>query len=268
MASKLKPEQQEAWDALKEEVIDRAHKHGWTTSAKKGVNASFAYVTLTHEDEESPLQVFLAVDPDKGEDKFIYGSQIITGRQAREVIDTPGADDEEPDDSDPAAVPPTSAAHSAAHGDADGSAAHSDDTVPPTTDVDAAHSEQADDAARTTADVALEHIADAGDTYNQSQTYQTVKTMSDDPDRIWSAYSELSDDEILAAVDGKEVAWRNAFAKTIDRATVTPANRSGKNPPKITGFVAPGGNDTRILHFLAAGSGFRSLAIGKIKEIS
>ena len=141
--------QQEAAE-LATALIDFATGIGWDV-AKKGVNQSYAWAHLTHPWHEG-LQVFYSVDPDSRDDKFVYEAvvvplealkTIITAASSADLVDTL----RETDTGDLWAadvcavllkpksvpVPPTSAAHSAAHPDGvpptEPSAAH---PVPPT----------------------------------------------------------------------------------------------------------------------------------------
>lgn len=140
--------QQEAAE-LATAVIDFAHGKGWDV-AKKGVNQSYAWVHLTHPLHEQ-LQLFYSVDPDSRDDKFVYEAEvvplealkpIITAASTADLIDIVDADGAEwgrslarvlnkPTNAGGGPVPPTSAAHSAAH----------PAPVPPTVDeaADAAH---------------------------------------------------------------------------------------------------------------------------------
>lgn len=141
--------QQEAAE-LATALIDFATGIGWDVE-KKGINQSYAWAHLSHPWHEN-LQVFYSVDPDSRDDKFVYEAvvvplealkTIITAASSADLVDTL----RETDTGDLWAadvcavllkpksvpVPPTSAAHSAAHPDGvpptEPSAAH---PVPPT----------------------------------------------------------------------------------------------------------------------------------------
>ena len=170
--------QQEAAE-LATEIIDLAQGIGWDID-KKGVNKTYAWVRLTHPWHHG-LQAFYAVDPEETDDKFIYGSVVIPMEALKPIITAASSADlielaletgeqwgrdvhdvlvnAEPRDP----VPPTDAAHSAAHTagalavppTAAGSAAHVPPTVPPTVEEaqSAAHTRALNDAAHDAGEV-------------------------------------------------------------------------------------------------------------------
>lgn len=128
--------------------------------------------------------------------------------------------------------------------------------------LDAAHLD--DDEQR----VAKEHIKQAGDDYAQGMTYAAVKDQLSS--RLWSPVaSELSDDVLIKKVVGKEITWRNSVSGKRDSAVVS--RDAVKHAAKITRSSLaerPGSTeDLRILHFLEAGGGFRSVAVARIVAI-
>ncbi|AVD99826.1 hypothetical protein SEA_FLAPPER_83 [Gordonia phage Flapper] len=158
---------QEAADALDlaEQITAHAKNYGWKPVVAPKVNRKFGFVTLRREldaEYQEELKAFYAIDPDKDRDQVSYtGNDGVTrvldpdSGDVREVIenefrvvalaDTSGdADDVAPEEDmgevDSARVPPTSAAHSAAHQDVPPTdAAHTD-----TDDASAAHMSQED----------------------------------------------------------------------------------------------------------------------------
>lgn len=123
--------QQEAAE-LATAIIDFAHGLGWDIE-KKGVNKTYAWVRLTHPWHHG-LQAFYAVDPEETDDKFIYGSVVIPMEALKPIVRAASTDaipedgeqlDLAPDTAealrkcyalgDVTPVPPTGAAHSAAH---------------------------------------------------------------------------------------------------------------------------------------------------------
>ena len=274
--TKLTIGQQDALDALKEDVIEPAEKKGWSVhGSKKGVNKKYAYVELAHDLEEFRIQAFLAVDPDSTEDKFLCGSQVITGPQAFEVLYNPGLEEGDEGfvrapqsmdkDGEGEPVPPTSAAHSAAH----------QDSVPPTVkSVDAAHSKVAVPPIAANVKSANKHMRDAAQLgkkngedvpISQSMTQKATRE-HDSLDTKWSPFSELPDEVLLKKVQGKEIVWFNSFANRKEHAHVKPAQYAGNHPARITGEVEDG-NDMRLLHFLETGGSFRSVAVFRLQEI-
>ena len=136
--------------------------------------------------------------------------------------------------------------------------------MPPTEGDNAAH--QAEDMPPTSKNSAAHYREHTGGDREGTYSQQDVIAIGQDS-AMRSEFSELTDAEILVRVDGREVRWFNAFAKKQESAVVMAANASKNHPPKITGHVTPNGDDTRILHFLEVGSGFRSLAVGRLRSI-
>ena len=194
-----------------------------------------------------------------------------------------------------ASVPPTSAAHSAAHPDAvpptEGSAAH---PVPPTVEEAERAAHQRASAAHTPDVVpptedemppteldqedrfearqeAKKHLEQAGQPASQLDTISAVEAQYVTK-RNWSAVaSPLTNDELLAEVLGKTITFRNRQSGRLEQTTVCTAKEAKRYVPKITpeGFDAESvGEDLRILHFLELGAGFRSVAVSQITEIN
>ena len=314
--------QQEAAE-LATALIDFATGIGWDVD-KKGVNQSYAWARLTHPWHDG-LQVFYSVDPDTRDDKFVYGSvavplealkTIITAQGSATLLDLlPQGPQEEQWEVDVlkaiqraelAPVPPTSAAHSAAHPDAvpptelsaahpvpptveeaeraaheRASAAHTQEAVPPTVG-NAAHQE--DDVPpiedeldaenrRWCRDEAKAHLEQAGQPANQLDTIDAVEAQQAmGMKRNWSdVASPLTNDELLAEVLGKTLTFRNRRSGRLEQTTVCTAKEAKRYTPKITpeGFDAERvGEDLRIIHFLQLGAGFRSIAVSQITEIN
>lgn len=245
---------------------DLAHsfeKRGWQT-LESGLAAGYAWVRLGAEAHDD-VQAFLAVDPDTNEDRYLYGPYAVTEDMLPAIAEATsrteahllrGMDAHVKGNAPvPPIVPPTSAAHM-----------RDDDAVPPTVPpiedshpvADAAHLE----------DIAKEHIREAGDDHAQQMTYAAVKDQLSS--RLWSPVaSELSDDVLLKRVVGKEITWRNSVSGKRDSAVV--AKDPVKHAAKITRSSLaerPGSTeDLRILHFLEAGGGFRSVAVARIVAI-
>ncbi|AET09907.1 hypothetical protein GoPhGRU1p66 [Gordonia phage GRU1] len=324
---------QEAADALDlaEQITAHAKNYGWKPVVAPKVNRKFGFVTLRREldaEYQEELKAFYAIDPDKDRDQVSYtGNDGVTrvldpdSGDVREVIenefrvvgpaDTSGdADDVAPEEDmgevDSARVPPTSAAHSAAHQDVPPTdAAHTDsvsegaahwETVPPIEDDEsAAHLEQrtvpehfgivpeAEPGA--VAKDAMGHQAAAEKakpkdavhpTWSQQDTYAAVRQQHTNPHRNWSAVaSPLSTTEILTklGVNRKtnnkvEISWLNSLSGALDSAIVD--GSAEKYPPHITPAdfdPEENGEDLRILHFIQTGGGFRSVAVARIKKI-
>ncbi|QFP97759.1 hypothetical protein KNU79_gp76 [Gordonia phage NadineRae] len=305
----------EALDMAKQ-ITAHAEQYGWVAPKAPRANKKFAFVTLRrdlgNEWGAEEIRAFYAIDPDSDSDQVTYVDVIGAAKvldpesgDVREAIENDfhvkpqqpsGADDSERTAAE-RAVPPTSAAHSAAHPpvppivpptdaahtDSDDSAAHSDGDS-------AAHpAEQtvsefygtgpkADEAA--VAAEALGHKAAAEKakpkdaehaTWSQQGTYAAVRGQQANPDRNWSKVaSELSNAEILARL-GKgmvELVWRNSLSGALDRAVVDA--EGGKHPPHITPAEFDPiefGEDLRILHFLEVSGGFRSVALARVTKI-
>lgn len=287
--------QQEAAE-LATAVIDFAHGKGWDV-AKKGVNQSYAWVHLTHPLHEQ-LQLFYSVDPDSRDDKFVYEAEvvplealkpIITAASTADLIDILAEDGPEwgrslirvlnkPTNAGGGPVPPTSAAHSAAHPDAvpptEGNAAH---PVPPTVEeaeraahqrASAAHTQQdvppiegsaahqAKDVPPTEGDMSLEdldredlfearqeakkHLEQAGQPASQLDTIAAVEAQYVTK-RNWSGVaSPLTNDELLVQVLGRTLTFRNRQSGRLEQATVCTSKEAKRYTPKITpeGFDA------------------------------
>ncbi|QZD98920.1 hypothetical protein SEA_TRACKER_77 [Gordonia phage Tracker] len=319
--AELSEAQQDAFD-LANQITAHAQKYDWTPA--KGhpkVNKKFAFVTLRRDigapEGTEELKAFYAVDPDAESDQVTYTDPA----GATKVLDTASGDvreqiendfhvlgaaapqpednqpDHEPVDHDEAPVPPTSAAHSAAHQDmpptdaahtdeGDESAAHTEDEVPPTGKTVMEHVGMVPEVDEF--DIAAEAIAhkDAAERarpsdqpnalWSQQDTYAAVRSQQANPNRNWSGVaSPLTSAEILTklGVNRKsnnrvEVVWLNALSGSLDRAIVD--GDGGKYPPHITPAEfdpEEHGEDLRILHFLQVGGGFRSVAVCRIKKI-
>ncbi|AYD82168.1 hypothetical protein KNU13_gp82 [Gordonia phage Turuncu] len=323
---------QEAADALDlaEQITAHAKNYGWKPVVAPKVNRKFGFVTLRREldaEYQEELKAFYAIDPDTDRDQVSYtGNDGVTrvldpdSGDVREVIENEfrvvGPADAPVGDgftehvlthgTDVDAVPPTSAAHSAAHQDVPPTdAAHTDsvsegaahwETVPPTEDDDsAAHLDQrtvpehfgivpeAEPGA--VARDAMGHQAAAEKakpkdavhpTWSQQDTYAAVRQQHTNPHRNWSAVaSPLTSEEILTklGVNRKtnnkvEISWLNSLSGALDSAIVDGA--AEKYPPHITPAdfdPEENGEDLRILHFIQTGGGFRSVAVARIKKI-
>ncbi|QXN74463.1 hypothetical protein SEA_FLOAT294_80 [Gordonia phage Float294] len=315
----LTEEQQDALD-LAVQITEHAQKYSWAPA--KGhpkVNKKFAFVTLRRDLGEigvEELKAFYAIDPDDADDQVTYtdpnGAVTVLDTESGDVreqiendfhIIQPGdpqpEDDQlgvEPVDADEAPVPPTSAAHSAAHTDvpptdaahtdSDESAAHTEDAVPPTgktvmehvgmvPEIDefdiAAEALGHKDAAEKQKPRDREHAL-----WSQQDTYAAVRGQQANPNRNWSSVaSPLTSAEILTKLGANrksnnrvEVVWMNSLSGALDRAIVD--GDGGKYPPHITPSdfdPEEHGEDLRILHFLQVGGGFRSVAVCRIKKI-
>lgn len=314
--------QQEAAE-LATALIDFATGIGWDV-AKKGVNQSYAWAHLTHPWHEG-LQVFYSVDPETTDDKFIYGSVAVPLEALKPIIksisrghlrDTlpQGAQEQQWEmdviraihRAEDASVPPTSAAHSAAHPDAvpptepsaahpvpptveeaeraaheRASAAHTQEAVPPIVG-NAAHqedemppiSDELEEADRRWCrDEAKAHLEQAGQPASQLDTIAAVEAQQAmGSKRNWSAVaSPLTNDELLVQVPGRTITFRNRQSGRLEQTTVCTTKEAKRYLPKITpeGFDADEvGEDLRILHFLELGAGFRSIAVSQITEIN
>ncbi|QAY17420.1 hypothetical protein SEA_IDYN_72 [Gordonia phage IDyn] len=300
----------EALDMAKQ-ITAHAEQYGWVAPKAPRANKKFAFVTLRrdlgNEWGAEEIRAFYAIDPDTDSDQVTYvdviGAQKVLDPESgdvREAIENDfhvkpqpsGAEDsQQPADAPP--VPPTSAAHSAAH-------QQEVEAVPPTVPpieeqadevppipagiADQTVSEfygtgpKADDAE--VAQEALAHKAAAEEAkpkdaehavWSQQGTYAAVRGQQANPDRNWSKVaSELSNTEILTKLaKGKvEVVWRNSLSGALDRAVVD-AN-GGKHPPHITPAEFDPiefGEDLRILHFLEVSGGFRSVALARVTKI-
>lgn len=136
-------------------IAEFATENGWKLDQRGCHNWAFG-VFLRGEDK---LQTHYAVDPETHDDKFILNGKMIEFDDLRKVIeaDAVGSPSDTamtgPDETTDDAVPPTSAAHSAAHQPTSpvvppigeeavpptGSAAHSPAAMPPTRPGSAAH---------------------------------------------------------------------------------------------------------------------------------
>lgn len=313
-------EAQEEAAELATALIDFATGIGWDLM-KKGVNQSYAWAHLAHPSHFG-LQVFYSVDPEARDDKFVYGSVVVPLEALKPIIksiswghllDTlpQGAQEQQWEvdviraiqRAEDASVPPTSAAHSAAHPDVvpptEPGAAH---PVPPTVEeaLSAAHTKAANDAAHEAGEVpvpptvdedvppihpdeldredlmearqeAKKHLEQAGQPAAQMDTIAAVEAQYASP-RNWSAIaSPLTSEELLAKVPGKTITFRNRQSGRLDEATVCTNAEAKRYTPKITpeGFdVESVGEDLRIIHFLQLGAGFRSIAVSQITEIN
>ncbi|WNM69889.1 hypothetical protein SEA_APIARY_81 [Rhodococcus phage Apiary] len=266
MTTKLKytEDQLEAIEMV-DAISEFAAENGWTAGPERGCHKTMAFGTLL-DGQGRKLQVYYPVDPD-GKEQFLFDAKVIkkdvlrgliTGELTAEEVVASG-------------LPPTRAAHSAAHPavpptEADAvpptepSAAHSDAAVPPTsTDVpptddgDAAHPEPAvppivdeedwealdESNDRWIADEAKRHIADAeqrgADTYSQQETYAAVREQQAmGVRRNWSGLvSHLSNEAILKLINGSEVTWVNSLSGRRDTATVSAKSKTN-HPPAIT----------------------------------
>ena len=325
-APRLTEDQQDAWDALKEDVLDYAREHGWRVVDPQGVTKTHAYASLDHPALKDRFKAMIPVDPD-GKPRFIQGSTVLTGRQAMTFLKTLTLESAPaPKAKKKAATPAASAAHSAAHqqGVPPTSAAHPagdapvPPTVPPTTSSaahpwdDAAHDVMADlaDAAHpklasnaelrahhskmrettTDGDVVTEedfddveideaaefkgHVDQARPVSNPgwpTVMHEDLKSaiQAYSLDGLWSEFaSTLSDEEILSSASNAEIVWRNRLSGRMDDAVVVPGDPAkSKYRPHITGSVVEEHDDRRVIHFLEAGGGFRSVAVGLIKSI-
>lgn len=209
--------QQEAAE-LATAIIDFAQGIGWDID-KKGVNKTYAWVRLTHPWHEG-LQAFYSVDPDTTEDKFIYGTAVIplealkviitaassaalidlaleTGKQWGRDITAMLAGVERED----APVPPTSAAHSAAHPDGvpptEGSAAHVPPTVPPTVEEaqSAAHTRALNDAAHDAGEVPVPPTVEGDVPPIGGGGYTLLRRLDDN----WQETDELDREDLMEA---------------------------------------------------------------------
>ncbi|ATS93161.1 hypothetical protein SEA_PATIO_80 [Gordonia phage Patio] len=316
----LTEEQQDALD-LANQITEHAQKYNWAPA--KGhpkVNKKFAFVTLRRDLGEigtEELKAFYAIDPDDAEDQVTYtdpnGAVTVLDTESgdvREQIENDfhviqQGDPVRPSDAierltstdDDAPVPPTSAAHSAAHTDVpptdaahtdegDESAAHTKDAVPPTGKTVMEHVGMVPEVPdRTVADESIKHLeaaekAKGKDQPNrlasQQEIYAAVRGQHANPNRNWSAtVSPLTSAEILTKLGANrksnnrvEVVWLNSLSGALDRAIVD--GDGGKYPPHITPSdfdPEEHGEDLRILHFLQVGGGFRSVAVCRIKKI-
>lgn len=314
--------QQEAAE-LATALIDFATGIGWDV-AKKGVNQSYAWAHLTHPWHEG-LQVFYSVDPDSRDDKFVYEAVVVPLEALKPIITAASSADlvdilRETDVGEKwaadvcgallkpksAPVPPTSAAHSAAHPDAvpptepsaahpvpptveeaeraaheRASAAHTQEAVPPIVG-NAAHqedemppiSDELEEADRRWCrDEAKAHLEQAGQPASQLDTIAAVEAQQAmGSKRNWSAVaSPLTNDELLVQVPGRTITFRNRQSGRLEQTTVCTTKEAKRYLPKITpeGFDADEvGEDLRILHFLELGAGFRSIAVSQITEIN
>ncbi|QRI45319.1 hypothetical protein SEA_ENNEA_85 [Gordonia phage Ennea] len=316
----LTEEQQDALD-LAVQITEHAQKYNWAPA--KGhpkVNKKFAFVTLRRDLGEigvEELKAFYAIDPDDADDQVTYtdpnGAVTVLDTESgdvREQIENdfhiiqpgdPQPEDDQPDsepvDVDEAPVPPTSAAHSAAHTDVpptdaahtdegDESAAHTEDAVPPTGKTVMEHVGMVPEVPdRTVADESIKHMeaAEKAKTKDQphplasqQETYAAVRGQHANPNRNWSSVaSPLTSAEILTKLGANrksnnrvEIVWLNSLSGALDRAIVD--GDGGKYPPHITPSdfdPEEHGEDLRILHFLQVGGGFRSVAVCRIKKI-
>ena len=141
-APKLNEDQQEAFDAL-QDFYAAALKRGWNKAGKQGVNKSYAFGGVEHSDHDVLLYAYFGIYQPKQDsapdDKFIFGSKTVTQDEALEIIkDVTDFDrpiGEGAAHSAAHTVPPTDAAHSAAHGEE----AVPPTDVPPTEEKSAAH---------------------------------------------------------------------------------------------------------------------------------
>lgn len=303
-APRITADQQEAWDALEEDVIDFAKEHGWRVVDPQGVSKTHAYASLDHPGLKERFKAMIPVDPE-GKSRFIQGSTVLTGRQAMKFLETLTLESAPttPKTKKKAPAKAASAAHSAAHqaGVPPTSAAHAEDgasvppTVPPTGPSaahsaarDAAHPEavppiaekellewNGDDEAWIDEDAELKgHVDQARPASNPgwpTVMHEDLKSaiQAYSLDELWSDWaSTLSDEEILSRSSGSEVEWKNRLSGRYDVAVVVPATPSkSKYRPHITGSVVAEHDDRRVLHFLEAGGGFRSVAVGLIRRI-
>ncbi|WGH22087.1 hypothetical protein [Gordonia phage MerCougar] len=294
---------------LANSITNHAAKYGWEATKGPKANRKFAFVTLRRDLDgdwgAEELKAFYAIDPDVDADQVTHvaldGTQTVLdteGGAVREVIENdfhvkpPSLTNYYPVAEQDTPVPPTDAAHSAAHQDVPPtSAAHTD-----TGDESAAHS-----AAQETTPEAFGivpkadrkellrdvqgHIGAAekakapdqpNPLYSQQETYAAVRQQQTNPHRNWSSVaSPLTSAEILTrlGVNRKtnnhvEITWRNSLSGTIDSTVVD--GTTVKYPPHITPAdfdPEEHGEDLRILHFLQPGGGFRSVAVARITKI-
>ena len=144
---KMTEDQQDAWDAMQEDVLALGKSNGWAVKSPMGVNKSYAYACLEHAKREERLSVSIPVDPE-GNNRFILGSTVLTDKQAVSLLKDPEGwsfpDAHSVPKKKSAAVPPTSAAHTASGvpPTEGASAAHQRSDVPPTSTSDAAHTDE------------------------------------------------------------------------------------------------------------------------------
>lgn len=116
------------------------------------------------------------------------------------------------------------------------------------------------------------HEQAGGDPANQADTLEAVRAQQAmGVRRNWSPVaSPLTDAELLKAVAGNEITWRNRISRSKDHALVCTVKEAGKHQAKITPIdfdAEAAGEDMRVLHFLEKGAGFRSVAVSQIIEI-
>ncbi|QAU07319.1 hypothetical protein SEA_NOSILAM_78 [Gordonia phage NosilaM] len=296
---------------LANSITDHAAKYGWEATKGPKANRKFAFVTLRRDLDgdwgAEELKAFYAIDPDTDSDQVTHvaldGTQTVLdteGGAVREAIENdfhvkpPSlVDYEGPVAEQDTPVPPTSAAHSAAHQDVPPTSAAHTETGDESAAHSAAHMETTPEAFgivpkadhRAVADEALAHIgaaekakpADAvHPTFSQQETYAAVRQQQTNPHRNWSSVaSPLTSEEILTklGVNRKsnnhvEITWRNSLSGTIDSSVVDGSTE--KYPPHITPAEfdpEEHGEDLRILHFIQTGGGFRSVAVARITRI-
>lgn len=142
----LTEDQQDAVELLNEDLVAVALANGWAEIGPSGCNDDYAFTVLEHPGLEGKLQLLVAVfDSENGgsPDKFIIGNKTISQSEMMTLINTDHR------------VPPTDAAHSAAH---------TEEAVPPTavppTSTDAVPPTGESDAAHTLEDAAQRHDDD------------------------------------------------------------------------------------------------------------
>lgn len=170
----LTEDQQDAVDLLNEDLVAVALANGWAEVGPSGCNDDYAFTVLEHPGLEGKLQLLVAVfDSESGgsPDKFVIGNKVISQSEMMSLINTNHR------------VPPTDAAHSAAH---------TEEAVPPTTvpptSTDAMPPTGESDAAHTLEDAAHQHKAKL-DEYGPIEQVEEVPPTS--KDGFWVGKTEL-----------------------------------------------------------------------------
>lgn len=199
----LTEDQQDAVELLNEDLVAVALANGWAEVGPSGCNDDYAFTVLEHPGLEGKLQLLVAIfDSESGgsPDKFVIGTKVISQSEMMELINTNHR------------VPPTDAAHSAAH---------TEEAVPPTavppTSTDAMPPTGESDAAHTVEDAAHQHKAKL-DEYGPIEQVEGVPPTS--KDGFWVGKTEFLETDYNPETVSQETIDAGAarIARSIDGA--------------------------------------------------
>ena len=199
----LTEDQQDAVELLNEDLVAVALANGWAEVGPSGCNDDYAFTVLEHAGLEGKLQLLVAVfDSESGgsPDKFVIGNKVISQSEMMELINTNHR------------VPPTDAAHSAAH---------TEEAVPPTdvppTSTDAMPPTGESDAAHPWSDPEHDIIADLAE-YGPIEQVEEVPPTS--KDAFWVGKTEFLETDYNPETVSQETIDAGAarIAESIDGA--------------------------------------------------